>query len=110
MAENGPVQSVSDKAFQSDVLSAARPTLVDFWAAWCAPCRAIAPVVDELSKTYGDRINFKKLNIDENPSTPIQYGVKGIPTLILFKNGQILDQIVGAVPKERIEALLKKAL
>ncbi|MFH1018842.1 MAG: thioredoxin [Pseudomonadota bacterium] len=110
MAENGPVQPVSDKAFQNDVLNASRPTLVDFWAAWCAPCRAVAPVVEELAHQYGNRISFKKINIDENPSTPAQYGVKGIPTLILFKNGQILDQIVGAVAKEKIEALLKKAI
>ncbi len=110
MAENGPVQSVSDRGFQNDVLNAARPTLVDFWAAWCAPCRAVAPVVDELAREYGDRISFRKINIDDNPSTPVQYGVKGIPTLILFKNGQIVDQIVGAVPREKIEALLKKAL
>ena|ERR1043166_956667 len=104
------VGSVTDKGFQTDVLSSSTPTLVDFWASWCAPCRAIAPLVDELAQKYNGKVSFKKLNIDENPSTPIQYGVKGIPTLILFKNGQIVDQIIGAVPKEKIEAVLQKAL
>jgi thioredoxin 1 len=110
MAESGNIPSVGDSAFENDVLKANKPTLVDFWAAWCAPCRAIAPVVEELSSQYGDRVQFRKLNIDDNPSTPMQYGIRGIPTLILFKNGQILDQVVGAVPKNQIENLIKKAL
>jgi thioredoxin 1 len=110
MADQGPVLSVTDGAFQKDVLGGSKPTLVDFWASWCAPCRAIAPLVDELATKYGDKVNFRKLNIDENPSTPVQYGVKGIPTLILFKDGQIIDQVIGAVPKDRLEALVKKAI
>ena len=110
MADDNLVGNVSDGEFQKDVLSSDKPTLVDFWAEWCAPCRAIAPAVEELSRKYGNQVNFRKLNIDENPSTPMQYGVKGIPTLILFKNGEIVDQVVGAVPITNLETLVKKAL
>ena len=109
MAEK-EVQAVTDDQFKSDVLGANKPTLVDFWAAWCAPCRAIAPLVDELATQYGDRVNFRKLDIDSNPSVPMQYGIRGIPTLILFKDGQVVDQVVGAVPKNQLESLVKKAL
>jgi thioredoxin 1 len=91
------------------LMLSSRPTLVDFWAGWCAPCRAVAPVVEELAAAYQDKITFRKLDIDSNPATPTQYGVRGIPTLILFRNGQIVDQIVGAVPKEQIEKVLKKS-
>jgi thioredoxin 1 len=110
MADDKLVVPVTDSSFQKEVLQANRPTLVDFWAGWCAPCRAVAPVVEELASTYKDKINFRKLDIDSNPSTPTQYGVRGIPTLILFKAGQIVDQAVGAVPKEHIERILKKVL
>ncbi|MFH1262805.1 MAG: thioredoxin [Pseudomonadota bacterium] len=110
MADDKLVAPVTDAAFQKEVLKASKPTLVDFWAAWCAPCRAIAPVVEELAGTYKDKIQFRKLDIDSNPAVPTQYGIRGIPTLILFKDGKILDQVVGAVPKENIERLIKKAI
>ena len=110
MANEGSVQAVTDQDFQKDVIGANKPTVVDFWAEWCAPCRAISPIVEELSKQYGDRVNFRKLNIDENPTTPMQFGIRGIPTLILFKNGEAVDQVVGAVPKPQLENLVKKGL
>ncbi len=110
MSDDKLVAPVADSTFQKDVLQSNRPTLVDFWAAWCAPCRAVAPVVEELASAYKDKINFRKLDIDSNPATPTQYGIRGIPTLILFRNGQIVDQVVGAVPKEQIEKVLKKVL
>ena len=84
--------------------------LVDFWATWCGPCKTIGPIVDELAKEYAGRVKIAKLNVDENPATPGQYSVRGIPTLILFKGGKVLEQIVGAVPKTRLVAMIEKAL
>jgi thioredoxin 1 len=110
VADDKLVASVTDEAFQKEVLSSSEPTLVDFWASWCAPCRALAPVVEELAAAYQGRIRFRKLDIDGNPQTPTQYGVRGIPTLILFRNGQIVDQVVGAVPRDQIEKILNKVL
>ncbi len=104
------IRAVSDSEFEKEVLKAEKPTLVDFWASWCAPCRAIAPVVEELAQQYSGNVQFLKLNVDENQETPVRYGVRGIPTLILFKGGQVLDQVVGAVPKKDLENLVKKAL
>jgi thioredoxin 1 len=101
---------VNDKNFTSEVLNAEIPVLVDFWAAWCGPCRSIGPLVEELAKEFSGRVKVTKLNVDENPATPSQYGVRGIPTLILFKGGKILEQIVGAVPKARLKAMIEKAL
>ena len=101
---------VNDKNFTIEVLQSDLPVLVDFWATWCGPCKSIGPVIEELSKEYAGRIKVTKLNVDENPATPGQYGVRGIPTLILFKGGKILEQIVGAVPKTRLTAMIEKAL
>lgn len=106
----GMVRDVTDAQFQKEVLDAKVPTLVDFWASWCGPCRAIAPLVEELAGTYNGKVNFVKVNVDDNQATPSQYGVRGIPTLILFKNGAVVDQVVGAVPKGNLEALIKRAL
>ncbi len=108
MAEN--VIEVTDANFESVVLKSELPALVDFWAEWCAPCRAIAPLVEEIAQEYAGKMKVAKLNVDENPSTPGKYGVRGIPTLILFKGGQVVDQIVGAVPKDQIKALVDRAL
>ncbi|MCK4502623.1 MAG: thioredoxin TrxA [Desulfuromonadales bacterium] len=104
------VLAFTDAQFDADVLKSDTPVLVDFWATWCAPCKAIAPVLDQLADEYDGKIKIGKVNVDENPATPGQYGVRGIPTMILFKDGQVVDQLVGAVPKKQIEALLDKAL
>ncbi len=109
MASDKVVQ-LTDDSFDQEVLKSGIPVLVDFWASWCAPCKAISPVVDSLSEEYDGKVKVAKLNVDENPATPGQYGVRGIPTLILFKDGKVLDQVVGAVPKNQLEGLIKKAL
>ena len=110
MAEETGLLHVNDKNFSAEVLSSDLPVLVDFWATWCGPCRSISPLVDELAKAFAGRIKIAKLNVDESPATPSQYGVRGIPTLILFKGGKIVDQMVGAVPKAKLVAMVEKAL
>jgi thioredoxin 1 len=104
------VMNIGDGEFSKEVLDSDKPVLVDFWATWCAPCRAIAPSVEALASEYKDRVKFAKMNIDDNQNTPQQYGIRSIPTLLVFKGGQVVEQIVGAVPKSRIEDALKKAL
>lgn len=104
------VHEFTDAQFDADVLKSDVPVLVDFWATWCAPCKAIAPVLDQLADTYDGQVKIGKVNVDENPATPGQYGVRGIPTMILFKDGQVVDQLVGAVPKPQVEGLIQKAL
>jgi len=96
------VLAVADDSFDREVLQSTTPVLIDFWAPWCAPCRAIAPVVEELAKEYAGRLKVVKMNVDENPQTPSRYGVRGIPNLILFKGGQVKEQITGAVPKAQL--------
>jgi thioredoxin 1 len=110
MADEVGLVHVNDKTFASEVLNSDVPVLVDFWATWCGPCRSISPIVEELAKEFSGRVKVTKLNVDESPATPTQYGVRGIPTLILFKGGKIFDQIVGAVPKARLKTLIEKAL
>jgi len=101
---------VTDKDFATEVLNSDLPVLVDFWATWCGPCRSISPIVEDLAKQFSGRLKVTKLNVDENPGTPSQYGVRGIPTLILFKGGKAVDQIVGAVPKAKLVTMIEKAL
>ena len=96
------VVEISDQSFEREVLQSPVPVLIDFWAPWCAPCRAIAPVVEELAREYEGRVKIVKLNVDDNPQTPQRYGVRGIPNLILFQGGTVREQIVGAVPKKRL--------
>ena len=96
------IQAVEDASFEREVLQSPTPVLIDFWAPWCGPCRAIAPVVEELAKEYAGKLKVVKMNVDENPQTPSRYGVRGIPNLILFKGGQVKEQIVGAVPKTQL--------
>jgi len=103
-------KTVTDSSFQQDVLSADKPVLVDFWAEWCGPCRMIAPALEELSSELGERVTIAKLNIDENPDAPAKYGVRGIPTMILFKNGQPAATKIGAEPKSRIQGWLEGVL
>ena len=109
MASDKVVQ-LTDDSFETDVTKSPVPVLVDFWASWCAPCKAISPVVDSLADEYDGKVKIAKLNVDENPATPGKFGVRGIPTLILFKDGKVVDQVVGAVPKNQLEGLIKKAL
>ena len=104
------VMTFGDENFDAEVLKSDIPVLVDFWATWCAPCKAIAPLVDAIAEEYETRIKVGKVNVDDNPGTPGKYGVRGIPTLILFKGGVVVDQVVGAVPKAQLEALIKKVL
>ena len=110
MANESSLVQVNDKSFASEVLNSDLPVLVDFWATWCSPCRSISPIVEELANEFIGKVKVTKFNVDESPATPSQYGVRGIPTLILFKDGKILDQIVGAVPKARLKAMMEKAL
>jgi thioredoxin 1 len=104
------VLTLGDANFDADVLQSAQPVLVDFWATWCAPCKAIAPTIDALADEFDGKIRVGKENVDENPGTPAKYGVRGIPTVILFKDGKVFDQVVGAVPKSQLEAMINKAL
>ena len=110
MVNESGLLHVNDKNFAEEVLNADLPVLVDFWATWCGPCRSISPIIEELAKEFTGRVKVTKLNVDESPATPSQYGVRGIPTLILFKGGKILDQIIGAVPKARLIAMIEKGL
>ena len=98
----------SDTNFETDVLKSSRPVLVDFWAEWCGPCKALAPKLDEIAKEFGEKVTVAKVDIDQNKETPTAYGVRGVPTLALFKDGQVVDQLVGNHPKENIEAMLNK--
>jgi len=101
---------VTDANFQSEILNSSMPALVDFWAVWCAPCRAIAPHVEALAKEYDGKVRVGKCDIDANPNVPSQYDVRSIPTLMVFKDGKVVGQIVGSAPRAKIEELIKKAL
>ena len=100
MSEN--IVHVTDDSFEQDVLGSEAPVLVDYWAEWCGPCKAIAPILDEIAAEYVGKLRIAKLNIDENPGTPPKYGIRGIPTLMLFKDGQVAATKVGALPKQQL--------
>jgi len=110
MAENEFLVQLTDNNFNQEVLNEGKPVLVDFWAPWCGPCKAIGPIVEELAEAYKDQVKVAKLNIDDNPDTAKTYGVMSIPTLALFKGGNMVEKIIGLVPKERLETLIKKSL
>ena len=103
-------KNVTDDSFDTDVLNAANPVLVDFWAEWCGPCKQIAPALEELAKEMSDRVTVAKVNIDDNPTTPSKYGVRGIPTLILFKNGEVAATKIGALPKGKLVEWIESVL
>ena len=103
-------KQITDASFDADVLNADGPVLVDFWAEWCGPCKMIGPSLEEISEELGEKVTIAKLNIDENPDAPTQYGVRGIPTMILFKNGEIAETKVGAAPKSALKGWLEGAL
>ena len=100
------IKTATDANFEQDVLNSGKPVLVDFWAPWCGPCRALAPILEELSANYEEKVTFAKLNIDENPITPSKYGVMSIPTLILFKNGQVESIKMGLLTKSQLSAFV----
>ena len=102
------ILEIGDNNFESEVLQSVKPVLVDFWAPWCGPCRAIAPIVEELAKDFGDKVKFTKCNVDENPTTPTKYGIKSIPTLIFFKNGEVQDKVIGIVAKSKLEEMISQ--
>jgi thioredoxin 1 len=104
------VGKVSDATFEAEVLKASEPVVVDFWAEWCGPCRMIAPALEEIAGTMGDKVKVVKVNVDENPATASKYGIMSIPTLMIFKNGQLASRQVGAAPKQKLEQWISAAM
>lgn len=110
MTDDGMLKHVNDGNFEDEVLKADKPVLVDCWAPWCGPCIALSPIIDELAREYEDRVTVVKLNVDESRNTAAKFGIRGIPTLLLFKAGKLEDTMVGLVSKERLEDFIKKVL
>jgi thioredoxin 1 len=102
------IMEVTDANFDQEVLKSDQPVLIDFWAVWCGPCKALSPIVDEVAQNYSGKVKVAKMNVDQNPGTPGRYGIRGIPTLLIFKGGQVKEQIVGYVPRETIEKAIDK--
>ena len=109
MAGSG-VLEVSDATFEQEVLKSEQPVLVDFWAVWCGPCKAIAPIIDGIAAAYDGKLKVAKMNVDENAATPSRFGIRGIPALLLFKGGKVADQVVGFVPQDVIDEKIKRVL
>jgi len=107
---SGDIVTVTDASFEQDVLKAEGPVLVDYWAPWCGPCKMVAPILEQLAGEYGDKLTIAKINIDDNPETPKKYGVRGIPTLTVFKNGNVEATKVGALSKSQLAAFLDSTL
>ena len=107
MGANG-ILELTDDSFDRDVLKSEQPVMVDFWAAWCGPCKALAPIVEEVATAYNGKVKVAKMDVDRNVATPQRYGIRGIPTLLIFKDGKVQEQIVGYVPKETIQKALDK--
>lgn len=103
-------KSISDSNFHKEVINAENPVFVDFWASWCGPCKMLAPVIDEISKEYGDKVKFVKVNVDENPESANKYGIASIPTVMVFKEGSVVETLVGFRPKAALEQVVKKYL
>lgn len=106
----GKALPLTDSDFETEVTRSSVPVLVDFWATWCGPCQTMGPIVDNVAEEYEGRVKVMKMNVDQNPLTPSKFGIRGIPTLLLFKGGQVVDRIVGAVAKTAVENLLKKVV
>ena len=104
------ILEVNDTSFESEVLQSQQPVLVDFWAPWCGPCKAIGPIIEDLSSSFSDKVKFLKCNVDDNPLTPNKYGIKSIPTLIFFDKGTVVNQIIGLVAKAQIEKAINNLL
>jgi thioredoxin 1 len=102
--------NITDSNFEQEVIKSDKPVLIDFWAVWCGPCRMVAPIVEELANEYEGKVKFGKLDVDENQQTTIKYGVRSIPTLLIFKNGKLMDTIIGAIPKNQIVHRLQAAI
>lgn len=110
MGIEGDITHVSDGDFEQEIIKSDKPALVDFWAPWCGPCRAIGPMLEELAVSYKDQVKIAKMNVDDNPKIAAVYGVRSIPMLLMFKDGKVLDTLIGLVPRERLETFIKRGL
>ncbi len=107
---SGTILEIDDSSFEAEVIQADKPVLVDFWAPWCGPCKAIGPIVEELAETFGEQIKFAKCNVDDSPITPSKFGIRAIPTLIFFKDGNVVNQITGMVARAKLESAINDIL